>query len=126
MGMARFGLRSVGRSKVRLAVVVLLIGGLFFLVLVMQQIGDAVQRQTELLKRTVDNTLQLRARGSMGHVNMVGSSDVLPGHVLDKVKAVEHVIRVEPYLLAMSPDREPQLRDARRRQPGGHAAAPST
>jgi ABC-type antimicrobial peptide transport system permease subunit len=103
MSMARFGLRNVGRSKVRLAVVVLLIGGPFFLLLVMQQIGEAVQRQTELLKRTVDNTLQLRARGSMGHVNMVGSSDVLPGQVLGKVKAVEHVIRVEPYLLAMSP-----------------------
>lgn len=103
MGMARFGLRNVGRSKVRLAVVTLLIGGPFFLLLVMQQIGETVQRQTELLKRTVDNTLQLRARGSMGHVNMVGSSDVLPGTVLDKVKSVEHVARVEPYLLAMSP-----------------------
>jgi ABC-type lipoprotein release transport system permease subunit len=103
MGMARFGLRNVGRSKVRLAVVVLLIGGPFFLLLVMQQIGEAVQRQTELLKRTVDNTLQLRARGSMGHVNMVGSSDVLPGQALDKVRAVEHVATVEPYLLAMSP-----------------------
>jgi ABC-type lipoprotein release transport system permease subunit len=103
MSMARFGLRNVGRNKVRLAVVVLLIGGPFFLLLVMQQIGEAVQRQTELLKRTVDNTLQLRARGSMGHVNMVGSSDVLPGSLLDRVKSVEHVARVEPYLLAMSP-----------------------
>ena len=103
MGMARFGLRNAGRSKVRLAVVALLIGGPVFLLLVMQQIGETVQRQTELLKRTVDNTLQLRARGSMGHVNMVGSSDVLPGQVLDRVKAVEHVARVEPYLLAMSP-----------------------
>ena len=103
MGMARFGLRNVGRSKVRLAVVALLIGGPVFLLLVMQQIGETVQRQTERLKRTVDNTLQLRARGSMGHVNMVGSSDVLPGQVLDRVKAVEHVARVEPYLLAMSP-----------------------
>src|SRR5260370_29016778 len=69
----------------------------------MRQIGEAVLRQTELLKRTVDNTLQLRARGSMGHVNMVGSSDVLPGDMLERVKAVEHIIRVEPYLLAMSP-----------------------
>jgi ABC-type lipoprotein release transport system permease subunit len=101
--MARFGLRNVGRSKVRLAVVVLLIGAPFFLLLVMQQIGEAVQRQTELLKRTVDNTLQLRARGSMGHVNMVGSSDVLPGRVFEQVGAVAHVARVEPYLLAMSP-----------------------
>jgi len=103
MGMARFGLRNLVRSPLRLAIVALLIGFPFFLLLVMQAIGDAVQRQTELLKRTVDNTLQLRARGSMGHVNMVGSSEVLPADVLGKVKSVEHVRRVEPYLLAMMP-----------------------
>ena len=103
MGMARFGIRNLFRSRLRLAVVALLIAFPFFLLLVMQAIGDAVHRQTELLKRTVDNTLQLRARGSMGHVNMVGSSDVLPGDVLSKVRSVEHVRRVEPYLLAMMP-----------------------
>lgn len=103
MGMAKFGLRNLFRSRLRLAVVALLIGFPFFLLLVMQAIGDAVQRQTDLLKRTVDNTLQLRARGSMGHVNMVGSSDVLPGDVLSKVTSVEHVARVEPYGLAMTP-----------------------
>ncbi len=103
MGMAKFGLRNLFRSRLRLAVVALLIGFPFFLLLVMQAIGDAVHRQTELLKRTVDNTLQLRARGSMGHVNMVGSSDVLRGDVLGKVKSVAHVDRVEPYLLAMTP-----------------------
>jgi ABC-type antimicrobial peptide transport system permease subunit len=101
--MARFGLRNLGRGKVRLAVVALLIAAPVFLLLVMRQIGEAVQGQTELLKRSVDNTLQLRARGAMGHVNMVGSSDLLPGGVLDTVKSAEHVAKVEPYLLAMSP-----------------------
>jgi ABC-type antimicrobial peptide transport system permease subunit len=103
MGMAKFGLRNLVRSPVRLAVVAFLIAFPFFLLLVMQTIGQAVERQTELLKRTIDNTLQIRARGAMGHVNMVGSSDVLPGDVVDKVKSVEHVRRVEPYLLAMTP-----------------------
>jgi len=103
MGMTKFGLRNLFRSPLRLVVVALLIAFPFFLLLVMQAIGDAVHRQTELLKRTVDNTLQLRARGSMGHVNMVGSSDVLPGDVLSQVKSIEHVARVEPYLLAMMP-----------------------
>ena len=103
MGMARFGLRNLFRSRLRLAIVALLIAFPFFLLLVMQAIGDAVYRKTELLKRTVDNTLQLRARGSMGHVNMVGSSDVLPGDVVNKVQSVEHVRWVEPYLLAMTP-----------------------
>ena len=103
MGMAKFGLRNLFRSPLRLAIVALLIAFPFFLLLVMQGIGDAVHQQTELLKRTVDNTLQLRARGSMGHVNMVGSSAVLPGDVLSKVQSVEHVREVEPYLLAMMP-----------------------
>ncbi len=103
MGMVKFGIKNLFRSPRRLAIVGLLIAFPFFLLLVMQAIGEAVQRQTELLKRTVDNTLQLRARGSMGHVNMVGSSDVLPGDVLSTVRSVEHVRRVEPYLLAMMP-----------------------
>lgn len=103
MGMARFGVRNLFRSPLRLAIVALLIAFPFFLLLVMQAIGNAVHRQTDLLKRTVDNTLQLRARGSMGHVNMVGSSEVLPGNVLSKVQSVEHVRHVEPYLLAMMP-----------------------
>jgi ABC-type lipoprotein release transport system permease subunit len=103
MGMARFGLRNLFRSRLRLAIVALLIGFPCFLLLVMQAIGDAVHQQTDLLKRTVDNTLQLRARGSMGHVNMVGSSEMLPGDALGKVTSVEHVARVEPYVLAMTP-----------------------
>ncbi len=103
MGMAKFGVRNLFRSPLRLAVVALLIGCPFFLLLAMQGIGGAVERQTELLKRTVDNTLQLRARGPMGHVNMIGSSEVLPAGVLEKVRSIEHVRRVEPYLLAMTP-----------------------
>ena len=57
MGMARFGLRNLVRRKGRLVLVALLIGVPFFLLLVMQAIGDAVQRHTELLKRTVDTAL---------------------------------------------------------------------
>lgn len=103
MGMARFGLRNLARRKGRLVVVTLLIAVPFFLLLMMQAIGDAVQRHTEALKRTVDTALQLRARGSMGHVNMVGSDMLLPGRALAKVREVQRVAKVEPYLLAMTP-----------------------
>lgn len=103
MTMLRIGVRNLWRSKLRLALVAVLIGAPFFLLLVMQSIGDAVVRQTELLKASVNNTLQLRARGSMGHVNMVGNEDILPQDALAKVKATEHVARVESYLLAMTP-----------------------
>lgn len=103
MTMLRIGMRNLWRSKLRLVLVAALIGAPFFLLLVMQSIGEAVERQTETLKQNVNNTLQLRARGSMGHVNMVGNEDILPQAALDKVKGVEHVAKVEPYLLAMTP-----------------------
>src|SRR5216684_8174251 len=103
MTMMRLGLRNLFRNKSRLVIVALLIGIPFFLLLVMQVIGDSVQRQTELLKQNVNNTLQLRARGSMGHVNMMGNEDLLPQDALERVRQVEHVARVEPYLLAMTP-----------------------
>lgn len=101
--MIRLGLRNLLRSKPRLILVALLIGIPFFLLLVMQAIGSAVEQQTRLLQQNVDNTLQLRARGAMGHVNMVGNEDLLPHESLDQVRAVEHVAKAEPYLLAMTP-----------------------
>lgn len=103
MSMVRIGVRNLWRSKLRLVLVAALIGTPFFLLLVMESIGDAVQRQTDVLKESVNNTLQLRSRGSMGHVNMVGNEDILPQDALAKVKGVAHVAKAEPYLLAMTP-----------------------
>ncbi|MGQ0545607.1 MAG: ABC transporter permease, partial [Betaproteobacteria bacterium] len=103
MTMLRIGARNLWRSKPRLVLVAALIGAPFFLLLVMQSIGGAVERQAEILKQNVNNTLQLRARGSMGHVNMVGNDALLPQDALGKVQGAAHVARVEPYLLAMTP-----------------------
>lgn len=132
MTMVRFGMRNLWRSKLRLVLVAGLVGAPFFLLLVMQSIGDAVERQTEVLKQNVNNTLQLRARGSMGHVNMVGNDDILPQEALDKVKSVQHVARVEPYLLAMTPTEGLNFamvvgvdpRDTRRLESHGEAGNP--
>src|SRR5713226_3122290 len=109
MRMIVLGLRNLFRSKLRLAVVVILIAVPFFLLLVMKAIGDGIQSQTEVLKRDVNTLLQLRARGSMGHINMVGQDRILPQNVLEKVKQIEHVVHVEPYLLAMAPITEPNF-----------------
>ncbi len=132
MTMLRIGMRNLWRSKLRLVLVAALIGAPFFLLLVMQSIGDAVQRQTETLKQNVNNTLQLRARGSMGHVNMVGNEDILPQDALAKVKGVDHVAKVEPYLLAMTPTEGHNFamvvgvdpRDTRRLESHGEAGNP--
>ncbi|GIX26909.1 MAG: hypothetical protein KatS3mg123_0790 [Burkholderiales bacterium] len=101
--MIRYGVRNLVRSVPRLVIVTVLLAFPLLLLLVMQSISAAVERHTEVLKRTVDNTLQLRARGSMGHVNMEGNWVLLPQKALDMVAQVEHVARVEPYLLAMTP-----------------------
>ena len=109
MRMALLGLRNLLRNKLRLALVVFLIGIPFFLLLVMQAIRGSVQNQTEILMRDVNTLLQLRARGSMGHVNMVGQDRILPQNVLEKVRRIAHVVHVEPYLLAMAPITEPNF-----------------
>jgi ABC-type antimicrobial peptide transport system permease subunit len=101
--MVALGVRNLLRNKLRLLVVALLIGLPFFLLLAFQALGAAVRTYTEILKRGVDTNLQLRAKGSMGHVNMVGSYRLLPYDALDKIRGIEHVAKVEPYLLGMSP-----------------------
>ncbi len=103
MRMVVLGVRNLLRNKLRLLVVALLIGFPFFLLLGFQAIGTAVRTYTEALKQGVDTNLQLRAKGSMGHVNMVGSYRLLPHDALEKVRGIEHVAKVEPYLLGMSP-----------------------
>lgn len=109
MGMIVLGLRNLLRNKVRLALVAVLIGVPFFLLLAMQSIGEAVQQQTSVLTRDVNTVLQLRARGSMGHVNMTGQDRLLPPDTLARVRGIEHVIQVEPYLLAMAPITPPNF-----------------
>jgi len=101
--MVALGFRNAARSVPRLVAVTLLVGAGFFLMLVMHAIGRAVEAHTATLQRSVDATLQVRAACSMGHVNMVAHSDILPPEALDKVRAIPHVERIETYLLAMTP-----------------------
>ena len=103
MRMIVLGVRNLWRNTLRLAVVALLIAMPFFLLLAFPAISAAVRQYTEALKQGVDTRLQLRAIGSLGHVNMLGSSRLLPPDALEKARGIEHVARVEPYLLAMNP-----------------------
>src|SRR6266849_1290583 len=109
MGMVLLGLRNLLRNKARLVLIAILIGVPFFLLLAMQSIGEAVQRQTAVLTRDVNTVLQLRARASMGHVNMTGQDRILPPDVVEKVRQIEHVVETEPYLLAMAPITPPNF-----------------
>ena len=103
MRMVVLGVRNLLRNKLRLAVVALLIAFPFCLLLAFQAISAAVRGYAGALKRGVDTSLQLRAKCSMSHVNMVGSSRLLPHEALEKARGIERVAKVEPYLLGMSP-----------------------
>lgn len=109
MSMVTLGLRNLARNKVRVALTAVLIAVPFFLLLAMQSIAQAVRKQTDVLTQEVNTVIQLRARGSMGHVNMIDQDRILPAEVLDKVRAIEHVAHVEPYLLAMAPVKPPNF-----------------
>lgn len=109
MSMAALGLRNLMRSKPRLLLGAVLIGVPFFLLLAMHSIGRAVQEQTDVFTREVNTVVQLRARGSMGHVNMIDQDRLLPDEILQKAKSIEHVVQVEPYLLAMAPIKPPNF-----------------
>lgn len=91
------------RNPIRLVIVALLISIPMFLVLVMNIISADVKGSTATLKENVSNTLQIRAKGVLGHANMLYQDKLLPSSIHEKVKKVEHITKVESYLLAMSP-----------------------
>jgi hypothetical protein len=84
-------------------IIALLLGFPVFILLMLQAVESGVQYYLEELKRHVNTAVQVRARGSMGHVNMVGSDRLLPRDALEKVQGIAHMAKVETYLLAMSP-----------------------
>ncbi len=101
------GIKNVWRNPARLIIVALLISIPMFLVLVINVISADVKGSTETLKANVNNTLQIRAKGVLGHVNMsYGQDKLLPPSVLQNVKKVGHITKAEAYLLAMSPSIE--------------------
>src|SRR5919106_1534039 len=103
MGMMVHGFRNLRRSTRRVVITALLLGFPVFILLMLQVIETGVHSYLDEMKRHVNNAVQVRARGSMGHVNMVGSDRVLPPAALEQVRGIAHVVKVEPYVLAMSP-----------------------
>jgi ABC-type lipoprotein release transport system permease subunit len=104
MNTISLSIKNLLRNPARLIIVALLISIPMFLVLVVNVFSTSITADTETLKENVNNTLQIRAKGAMGHVNMRHNQDkLLPPSVLEEVKKVDHITKVESYLLAMSP-----------------------
>lgn len=98
------GIKNVLRNPIRLIIVALLISVPMFLVLAINAFSSSTTESTQTLTENVYNKLQIRAKGAMGHVNMKYDQDkLLPASVLEEVKKVDHITKVESYVLAMSP-----------------------
>jgi len=97
-----FALHSIFRSKVRLMVVATVLGIVFFIVFLTLSVNGSVQSYAKEFKK-VSAFLQLRASGSMGHVNMIGSDKLIPEDAYEKIKSIDHIVKIEKYLLAMRP-----------------------
>lgn len=97
------GITNIQRNPVRLIVVVLLMSIPMFLVLAINGFSAGSKESTKTLKENVNNTLQIRAKGVLGHVNMLYQDKLLLPSVLEEVKKVDHITKIESYLLAMSP-----------------------
>ncbi len=97
-----FALRSIFRSKVKFIGISFILGIVFLMIFLTLNINFSVQSYVKEFKK-VSAFLQLRASGSMGHVNMIGSDKLVPEETYEKVKKIDHIVKVEKYLLAMSP-----------------------
>lgn len=98
------GIKNVKRNPIRLIIVALLISIPMFLVLAMNSFSTSIAGSTETLKENVNNKLQIRAKGALGHVNMKYNQDrLLLSSLPEEVKKIAHITKVESYLLAMSP-----------------------
>lgn len=104
MGMLLYGFKNVGRYKIRTLTVMVLIALPFFVLLMMSSVEDAMNNQISRIQENVGTLIQIRPRGSLGHINQAGGLNrLLPGDVTEKIKGIDHIRKVETYLIALEP-----------------------
>ncbi len=104
MGMLLYGLKNVGRYKIRTLTVMVLIALPFFVLLMMSSVENAMNNQIRRIQENVGTLIQIRPRGSLGHINQAGGLNrLLPGDVTKKIKGIAHITKIETYLIALEP-----------------------
>ncbi len=97
-------MKNIWRSRVRTLMVVVLIALPFFALMMMSSVEDAIDSQITRIKENVGILIHLRPRGSLGHVNQAGGLNrLLPGDTVEKIKSIDHITKVEAYLIAIEP-----------------------
>jgi ABC-type antimicrobial peptide transport system permease subunit len=70
----------------------------------MSSVENAMNNQIKRIRENVATLIQIRPRGSLGHINQAGGLNrLLPGDVTGKIKGMSHITKVETYLIALEP-----------------------
>lgn len=97
-------IKNIQRNPIRFTIVAFLIAIPMFVVLAMNVFSAGIEKETQSLKENVSNKLQIRAKGALGHANMRYNQDkLLPSSITDEIRKIDHITKVDTYLLAMSP-----------------------
>lgn len=100
----RYSARNLWRGKGRNVLVLLLGAPMFLSLLLMLTNARALDIQAGRLSRGTATLIQIRARKSFGHINQAGGlNKTLSTEVESQIARVEHIVRVEPYLVAIEP-----------------------
>ncbi len=104
MGMLLYGLKNIYRNKLRTFIVITLISLPFFSVLMMVAMEEGIDAQIAKVKKNIGNVIQVKPRGGFGTVNIAGGlNKPLPEETADRMRTIEHVTKVTPYLTAIEP-----------------------
>lgn len=96
--------RNLWRAKGRTIWVIALTAPMFLSVLMMLAISSALDTQVRHLGRGTATLIQVRARAAFGHINQAGGLNrLLPASAESQIAQMDHVVKVEPYLVAIEP-----------------------
>ncbi|MFQ5913079.1 MAG: ABC transporter permease [Nitrospinota bacterium] len=100
----RYSVRNLWRGKGRNLLVLALTAPVFLSLLLMLANSRALEIQVERLSSGTATLIQVRARRSFGHINQAGGlNKVMPAGVEGQIAKMEHLVKVEPYLVAIEP-----------------------
>jgi putative ABC transport system permease protein len=97
------GFRNVYRNKVRALIVLLILSLSVGVSLTMIQTSIATEQQIEALQSSVKNVIEVR---SYGATNMGQGADLLPTTIIDEVKDIPNIAKIEQYVLVREVNQE--------------------
>ncbi len=100
----RYAWRNLWRVRGRTMLVLALTGPVFLSLLLMLANAAALEGQLDRLEAETATLIQLRGRATFGTINQAGGLNrLLPADLEQGLAKLSHVVKVEPYLVAIEP-----------------------